>query len=478
MERLHKFMAHCGIASRRQAEDYIRQQMVSVNGTVIKEVGVKIDPDNDVVEVNGKVIHPEKKVCYLLHKPKGFATTVEDDLGRRTVMDLISDVEERIYPAGRLDLDSEGLILLTNDGDVAYYLTHPSCGVKKVYEALVEGNVENDTIDSLLQKGVYLGSMKIKPLMVKIVKRQENATLVRIIVAEGVNREVRRLFAALGHEVKRLVRLEIGPFKIDGISRGKYRKATAQEMAELRENMENNAAKENTRPHFKKKKFGVLAPRAGKPDPALYANGTKPRHTPLVLKKKNLRNNGESFDDSSQNRDEFSQQHSKHDDKFSGDFRKNKRNAHPVKDYSNDRYREYDEDDAYFSGNRFEHKRNNRKYARNFDDNQYSKRGNSQARASKYREDNPAVTGFQRPPSRFSRNENNSESRSGRNANNSYGRNKNFDRSGNKTTARGFNKQSGQKKNFGGGLGKKQSKPNFARKNNGRKSSSHPLNRD
>lgn len=288
MERLHKFMAHCGIASRRQAEEYIRQERVKVNGETISELGVKVDPENDVVEVDGKVLKPEKKVCYLLHKPRGYATTVDDDLGRRTVLDLMSGVSERIYPAGRLDLDSEGLIVLTNDGDAAYFLTHPSCGVRKVYEALVEGNVENETIETLLEKGVYLGAMRIKPVMAKIVKRQSDSTVVRIIVSEGVNREVRRLFAALGHEVKRLVRLEVGPFKIDGIGRGKYRMATPQEIAQLYENMRNAPEKktgEENRPA--KKKFGAPSPRPGKPDPALYGNGEKPRRAPLVLKKKN-----------------------------------------------------------------------------------------------------------------------------------------------------------------------------------------------
>lgn len=287
MERLHKFMAHCGIASRRQAEDYIREGRVTVNGVVVAELGVKIDPVKDVIMVDGKTLHPEKKVCYLLHKPRGYATTVEDDLGRKTVMDLLPEVKERIYPAGRLDFDSEGLIILTNDGDAAYFLTHPSYGVRKVYEALVEGEVEDSTITTLLDKGVYLGAMRIKPIMAKIVKRQNDSTIVRVIVAEGVNREVRRLFAALGHEVKRLVRLEVGPFRIDGIARGKYRLATPQEIAALHESME-TASKHPSSASAKqaKKKYGPPAPRPGKPDPALYGNRERPRRAPLILKHK------------------------------------------------------------------------------------------------------------------------------------------------------------------------------------------------
>jgi len=273
MERLHKFMAHCGIASRRQAEEYIKQSRVSVNGEIITELGVKIDPDTDIVEVDGQRLKLEKKVIYLLHKPKGYATTVSDDLGRPTVIDLISDNSERVYPAGLLDLDSEGLVILTNDGDAAYYLTHPSFRVHKVYEAVVEGIVENETVEVLLNKGIFLGSVRVKPLMVKVVKRQTNTTVVRVIVAEGVNREVRRLFAALGHEVKKLIRLEIGPFKIDGIARGKYRLATSKELSALnsmmsQQNIENAP---NNKPVRRRVNFNATS-RFGKPDPALYAS--------------------------------------------------------------------------------------------------------------------------------------------------------------------------------------------------------------
>lgn len=293
MERLHKFMAHCGIASRRQAEDFIKAGRVSVNDEIITELGVKIDPEHDIVAVDGQILKPEKKVCYLLHKPRGYATTVDDDLGRKTVLDLLPEVKERIYPAGRLDFDSEGLIVLTNDGDAAYFLTHPSCGVRKVYEATVEGEVDDSTIATLLEKGVYLGAIRIKPIMAKIVKRQNDSTIVRVIVAEGVNREVRRLFAALGHEVKRLVRLEVGPFRIDGIGRGQYRLATPQEIAALHESMKLVGQHNSTTTSHKhspktQKKYGksTSTPRTGKPDPALYGKGGRVRRAPLILDKK------------------------------------------------------------------------------------------------------------------------------------------------------------------------------------------------
>ena len=286
MERLHKFMAHCGIASRRQAEEYILAGRVTVNDKIVSELGVKIDVEHDVVTVDGKVLKPEKKVYYLLHKPRGYATTVEDDLGRRTVLDLLPEVQERIYPAGRLDFDSEGLIVLTNDGDAAYFLTHPSCGVRKVYEALVEGEVDDSTIETLLKKGVYLGAMRIKPIMAKIVKRQNDSTVVRVIVAEGVNREVRRLFAALGHEVKRLIRLEVGPFHIDGIARGKYRLATPQEISELHSNMEMSGKHtQSSKTRHSCLKNSQPASRQGKPDPALFKKNNHSRRAPLVLNK-------------------------------------------------------------------------------------------------------------------------------------------------------------------------------------------------
>ncbi len=268
MERLHKFLAHCGIASRRKAEEIILEGRVAINGEVVDELGVKIDPEKDYVTVDGKTVHQERKVYLLMHKPKGYTTTAEDEYGRKTVLDLVPpEIAERVYPAGRLDRDSEGLIVLTNDGDLSYYLTHPSQGVRKVYEVTVIGRVEDKAIEDLLQNGVRIGPVLVKPSFCKISRRSKERTTLKIGVSEGVNREVRRLFAILGHEVKRLVRLEVGPFTLKGISKGKCRKLTVPELEHVFELMHNpSAAKLEVLQKLKRRSAGKRP--QGKPDPA------------------------------------------------------------------------------------------------------------------------------------------------------------------------------------------------------------------
>ncbi len=268
MERLHKFLAHCGIASRRKAEEIILEGRVAINGEVVDELGVKIDPEKDYVTVDEKTVHQERKVYLLMHKPKGYTTTAEDEYGRKTVLDLVPpEIAERVYPAGRLDRDSEGLIVLTNDGDLSYYLTHPSQGVRKVYEVTVIGRVEDSSVEDLLKNGVRIGPVLVKPSFCKISRRSKERTTLKIGVSEGVNREVRRLFAILGHEVKRLVRLEVGPFTLKGISKGKCRKLTKLELEHVFEMMRNpSAAKLEVLQKLKRRSSGNRP--QGKPDPA------------------------------------------------------------------------------------------------------------------------------------------------------------------------------------------------------------------
>ncbi len=276
-ERLHKYLAHCGVASRRKAEEIIQQGRVQVDGEVVTELGVKIDPTTANVRVDGKAVRKEKKVYYLLHKPRGVTTTAQDEHGRKTVLDLLGNrVKERVYPVGRLDRDSEGLLVLTNDGELAFYLTHPACGVKKLYQVTVEGYLDDETLARVAREGVRLGPVLIKPEMIKPVHRAAEKSTVRIVVGEGVNREVRRLFAALGHEVKRLVRLQIGPLSLKGLGKKQFRPLTAAELNYLREGMKKadmseadeafppgSAALRKPRgPRGRKK------PRLGKPDPA------------------------------------------------------------------------------------------------------------------------------------------------------------------------------------------------------------------
>ena len=284
MERLHKFLAHCGIASRRKAEEIILEGRVAINGEVVTELGVKIDPEKDYITVDGKTVHQERKIYLLLHKPKDYTTTAEDEYGRKTVLDLVpADISQRVYPAGRLDRDSEGLIVLTNDGDLSYYLTHPSQGVRKVYEVTVIGRIEDSVIRDLLNTGVRIGPVLVKPSFCKVTRRSKERTTLKIGVAEGVNREVRRLFAILGHEVKRLVRLEVGPFTLKGIAKGKCRKMTRAELEHVFELMQNpSAAKLEVMQKLKRRYSGAGNRPAGKPDPA------KPRRYSGVnkLKKK------------------------------------------------------------------------------------------------------------------------------------------------------------------------------------------------
>ncbi len=294
MLRLHKYLAHCGIASRRKAEVMISEGRVEVNGRIIIELGVKVDPARDRIRVDGKPVQAENKVYYLLNKPRGYVVTAADEYGRRIVLDLLDGIHERVYPVGRLDRDSEGLLVLTNDGDLAYYLTHPSCEVRKTYHVTVKGKVSREPLDRLMQHGIQLGRVRIKPLACKLLKQGGNETEIEIVVGEGINREVRRIFAALGHEVKRLVRTNIGPLTLKGIPRGKYRalrrkelerlqKRTARALSESGAGTHADQVPTAARAHKKKERarnrsryYGKPGERLGKPDPAL-AKGAKSR---------------------------------------------------------------------------------------------------------------------------------------------------------------------------------------------------------
>lgn len=237
-ERLHKFLANSGVTSRRKAEEMMRDGLVTVNGKLATEPGTKINPDKDVIKVNGKLIKGQKKIYILLNKPRGFVTTMDDDLGRKTVMDLIQGVNERIYPVGRLDRDSEGLLVLTNDGDLTRFLTHPSCEVNKVYRVTVEGYVSDETL-AKIRAGVRVGGTKIVPKRLQLIGRNNRQSMLEIEIGEGLNREVRRVFAAAGHEAKKLKRIFIGPISLKGISKGRARFMAAKELNQLKRLMDN-----------------------------------------------------------------------------------------------------------------------------------------------------------------------------------------------------------------------------------------------
>ena len=208
-ERLQKYIARCGIASRRKAEEMILQGKVKVNGRIVRELGSKIIPGKDVVTVNNKRIYEKEKYIYIkLYKPEGYVTTVKDQFNRKTVIDLIS-IKERIYPVGRLDYDTSGLLLLTDDGDLANKLMHPKYRIYKTYNAEIKGSLSNDSIN-LLRTGLLIDGYKTAPAKVKLLKQSQNNSYVEISIHEGKNRQVRKMFEAVGHKVVKLKRISFG----------------------------------------------------------------------------------------------------------------------------------------------------------------------------------------------------------------------------------------------------------------------------
>ena len=234
MLRLQKFLADCGVASRRGAEELIKNKRIKVNGETVFEMGIKIDEENDVVEFDGKQVKPQKKLVYImLNKPEGFVTTVSDDKGRDTVMDLVSDIPVRIYPVGRLDYDTEGLLLMTNDGELTYKITHPKNNIEKTYEAEVSGDISMDTI-SMLRSGVVIDGKKTSPAKVEVIGATRLGTKLKITIHEGRNRQVRRMFEAVGCIVKRLKRTEEAGLKLGHTPLGRWRKLTEPEINMLK----------------------------------------------------------------------------------------------------------------------------------------------------------------------------------------------------------------------------------------------------
>ena len=232
--RLQKYLAGCGVASRRGAEDLIKQGRVSVNGEVVTEMGVQIDEENDVIEFDGQVVRTEKKMVYvLLNKPVGYVTTVSDDKGRPTVMELVSEIPVRIYPVGRLDYDTEGLLLMTNDGDLTYKITHPKNNIEKTYVAEVTGNISMNTLIQL-RNGVYLDGVKTAPAKVEVIGATRLGTKLEITIHEGKNRQVRRMFESVGCIVKKLKRTREAGLILGHVPLGHWRKLTESEVNMLK----------------------------------------------------------------------------------------------------------------------------------------------------------------------------------------------------------------------------------------------------
>lgn len=232
--RLQKFMAEQGVASRRKSEDLIRAGKVKVNGH-IAEIGMKINPRKDLVTVGKQKLTNVKnrKMLYImLNKPRGYVTTVSDELGRKTVMDLLPDFGCRIYPVGRLDKDSEGLLLLTNDGSFTNCMTHPSHEYAKVYRVTVRPSV-NDEILFNLRNGIEIDGRKTAPCEVTVLTEEENRVVLEFILHEGRNRQIRKMCESQGLEVARLKRISIGPIKLGMLKQGDYRELSEQDVKKL-----------------------------------------------------------------------------------------------------------------------------------------------------------------------------------------------------------------------------------------------------
>lgn len=230
--RLQKFMADCGVASRRKSEEIIEAGKVKVNGHVA-HIGDKVNPKKDLVTVRGKRINSVSRNYYImLHKPRGYVTTVSDELGRKTVMDLVSDIKARIYPVGRLDKDSEGLLLLTNDGAFANALSHPGHNFAKVYRVTVRPEI-NDEILFNLRNGIEIDGRKTAPCDVNVITEEPGRVVLEFILREGRNRQIRKMCEAVNLQVARLKRISVGSLKLGMLPQGKWRELTDNEVKKL-----------------------------------------------------------------------------------------------------------------------------------------------------------------------------------------------------------------------------------------------------
>lgn len=232
--RLNKYIAQAGLASRRKADELIQNGNIKINGITVKEMGIEVK-EGDVVEVNGRVLEgsAQKPVYVMLNKPLGYITTSADEKGRPTVLQLVADVDARLFPVGRLDYNTSGLLLLTNDGDMAYRLTHPKHQIYKTYRARVSGVLSRERVNRL-QNGVDIGGFVTSKAIVKVVKQGERSAIVEIQIAEGKNRQVRKMFAAVGNKVQELERIAVGDLILGRLMVGHYRKLTPKEIEYLK----------------------------------------------------------------------------------------------------------------------------------------------------------------------------------------------------------------------------------------------------
>ncbi len=230
--RLNKFLASCGIASRRKCDELIFGGKVKVNGEIIKTPAFKIDPEKDEVSVNENVVKLPKKIYIALNKPEGVLCSLKDDFGRTLITDLIPEIKERIFPVGRLDFNSEGLILLTNDGELSNRLIHPKYKVEKTYHVLIKGNIDRDSLERL-SNGIELDGKKTQPSKIRILDMGKKTTFIEIKLKEGKKRQIRRMLKEVGYEVKKLRRVKFGPIKLGRLKKGEWRYLTKKEVENL-----------------------------------------------------------------------------------------------------------------------------------------------------------------------------------------------------------------------------------------------------
>ena len=232
MVRLQKYLAECGVASRREAERLILDGHVRVNG-VVAAIGQTVEPDSDNIEVDGAPVAPQRLVYIVLNKPRDVVTTAKDTHGRKTVLDLVSGAGARVFPVGRLDMDVEGALLLTNDGELAHRLTHPKFEMEKKYLAGVSGRMTLETV-ARLAKGVEIEDGSTAPAKVEVIRQRDDATLIRLTLHEGRKREVKRMCEAVGHPVKTLRRIEFSGIDVSGMRVGEWRHLSHEEVETLR----------------------------------------------------------------------------------------------------------------------------------------------------------------------------------------------------------------------------------------------------
>ncbi len=272
--RLQKFLASAGLGSRRQCEELIRTGRITVDGMPVENPGINIDPKKQKIELDGENLKPQKLKYFVLNKPKGVLCTNHDPQGRTRVIDLFTREKVRLFPVGRLDDQSEGLLIVTNDGDFAHQLAHPRYRIYRTYRIQVAGFPKAEDLQRL-RNGIFFQEGKFRVISVKRLGKSGKSSFLEIVLGEGHNREVRRLFARIGHKVMALERTAFGPVKLGKLKRGKYREMTAVELNELREMLARNRSTPTPRKprQESRKKVGVSGKRSIKKPEAKSATG-------------------------------------------------------------------------------------------------------------------------------------------------------------------------------------------------------------